>query len=246
MISDDQLHRIMPSLAAAKRVEYLSFIQTAMTEFEISGGLQRAAAFLAQIAHESGELRYMEEIASGSEYEGRKDLGNTQAGDGRRYKGRGPLQLTGRANYRQYGTLLGLDLVGHPEQAATPAVGFRIAGLYWHLHGLNALADAGDFEAITRRINGGLNGQADRLMYYHRALTILKEKFSDQAAAASPSPTRSDSPSLIRLLINGKELAGVGAREEGGTIYAPVRDVAEALGASVTWDGKTRTVSVTR
>src|SRR5258705_13725156 len=154
MITDDELRQVMPNCAAAKRADYLPFIQQAMQEFQITSYL-REAAFLAQLAHESGELRYMEEIASGAAYEGRKDLGNTQPGDGKRYKGRGPIQLTGRANYTKYGTLLGLDLVNDPIVAATKEVGFRIAGQFWKLNGLNELADVQQFKLITKRINGG-------------------------------------------------------------------------------------------
>jgi hypothetical protein len=106
-------------------------------------------------------------------YEGRRDLGNTQPGDGKRFKGRGPIQVTGRANYRKYGAKLSLNLEANPELAATPEVGFRIAGLYWADRGLNALADLRDFKTITRRINGGLNGFADRQRYYERALLVL-------------------------------------------------------------------------
>lgn len=122
----------------------------------------RLAHFLGQLMHESGSFRYMEEIASGAAYEGRKDLGNTQAGDGKRYKGRGPLQLTGRANYRAYGIRVGIDLERHPEIAALPSVGLHLALEYWRDRKLNALADADNLEAITRRINGGTNGLADR------------------------------------------------------------------------------------
>src|SRR5690606_11129687 len=127
---------------------------------------QRQAMFLAQLGHESGGLRYMEEIASGAAYEGRRDLGNTQPGDGTRYKGRGPIQLTGRANYREAGRALGLDLEGNPQQASSPEVGFRVAAWYWNSRGLNQHADAGNFREVTRRINGGYNGLADREAYY--------------------------------------------------------------------------------
>lgn len=188
MVTDDELRQIMPNCAAAKRADYLPFIQQAMQEFEITSYL-REAAFLAQLAHESGELRYMEEIASGSAYEGRKDLGNTQPGDGKRYKGRGPIQLTGRANYETYGQLLGLDLINNPTIAATPQVGFRIAGQFWVKKGLNPLADQQNFKEITRRINGGYNGLDDRTKYYDRAKQVLnKDDVVDGAAPVAPAP----------------------------------------------------------
>lgn len=122
----------------------------------------RFAHFIAQLAHESGNFRYMEEIASGAAYEGRKDLGNTQAGDGKRYKGRGPIQLTGRANYRRYGQQLGIDFENNPEIVAIPSVGLLVACKFWADNNLNALADQDDVTTITRRINGGLNGFEDR------------------------------------------------------------------------------------
>lgn len=141
--------------------------ETAMVEFSITSRA-RARMFLAQVLHESAGLRFFEEIASGEAYEGRRDLGNTQPGDGRRYKGRGPIQLTGRANYRWAGRNLGLALEQHPGLASQHAVGWRIAGLYWKAHGLNELADRDDFVAITKRINGGANGLALRRLYLRR------------------------------------------------------------------------------
>lgn len=180
MLTDDELRQIMPNCAAAKRADYLLFIQQAMQEFGITSYL-RETAFLAQLAHESGELRYMEEIASGAAYEGRANLGNTQPGDGKRYKGRGPIQLTGRANYTKYGQLLGLDLVNNPPIAATKEVGFRIAGQFWKLNGLNELADQQKFETITRRINGGINGLPDRIKYYERARKVMSKNDSGVA-----------------------------------------------------------------
>lgn len=122
----------------------------------------RLAHFLAQLAHESDGFLAMEEYASGQAYEGRADLGNVQPGDGKRYKGRGPIQLTGRANYRTYGRALGLDLERHPEVVAFPSIGLLIACRYWSQNGLNQYADADDVLAITRKINGGENGLADR------------------------------------------------------------------------------------
>jgi putative chitinase len=127
---------------------------------------KRQAAFLAQIAHESGELRYVRELASGDAYEGRLDLGNTQTGDGQRFKGRGLLQVTGRANYQSVGEALGLDLIAYPGLLEMPANACRSAGLFWARHGLNELADADKFGAITKRINGGFNGIDERLRYW--------------------------------------------------------------------------------
>ena len=122
----------------------------------------RLAHFMAQLGHESGSFKYMEEIASGAAYEGRKDLGNTQPGDGKLFKGRGPIQLTGRANYRTYGLALGIDFERHPELVAIPSIGLLVACRYWSVRGLNAYADADDVLTITRRINGGQNGLDDR------------------------------------------------------------------------------------
>jgi putative chitinase len=168
----DQLKKIMPNLSDAKARQYLPHLNNAMAEAGITTKNQKAA-FLAQLAHESGQLRYMEEIASGSAYEGRRDLGNTQPGDGTRFKGRGPIQLTGRNNYRAAGQALGIDLENNPKRAADPDVGFRTAAWFWKSRGLNSLAEAGNFREVTRRINGGYNGLSDRQQYYNRALSVL-------------------------------------------------------------------------
>lgn len=147
-----------------------------MTARGINTALRRAH-FLAQVGHESGELRYTEEIASGDAYEGRVDLGNTEAGDGRRFKGRGLIQLTGRANYRAFGEAIGVDLLGgdNPQRVATdPRLAVEVACWFWQARGLNALADNNDARAVTRRINGGLNGLADRLRQLDRARFFLR------------------------------------------------------------------------
>lgn len=126
----------------------------------------RLAHFMAQIGHESGSFRYMEEIWGPTDaqrgYEGRSDLGNTIKGDGYLFKGRGPLQLTGRANYREYGEALGIDLMSHPEIVAFPSVGLLVACRYWDRRGINAKADADDVVAVTKAVNGATNGLADR------------------------------------------------------------------------------------
>jgi putative chitinase len=176
MLTASQLKTIMPRLKEADIANYLDLLNAAMAEWEINTP-ERQAAFLAQIAHESGELRWLAEIWGPTPaqrgYEGRKDLGNTEPGDGSRFRGRGPIQITGRANYQKYGSLLGLDLINHPETASSPEVGFRLAGAFWKTHGLNELADWGQFVKITKRINGGVNGLADRQKYYERAKVAL-------------------------------------------------------------------------
>lgn len=131
--------------------------------YEILENGLRLAHFMGQCAHESGGFRYMEEIASGAAYEGRADLGNTQPGDGKRYKGRGPIQLTGRANYRRFGRKIGIDLEAHPEIVSHPSLGLLCGVVYWDDRKLNAKADADDLNGITRAINGGTNGLADRV-----------------------------------------------------------------------------------
>jgi len=122
----------------------------------------RIAHFIGQTCHESAGFRTTEEFASGQAYEGRADLGNDRPGDGMRYKGRGLLQLTGRANYRTFGQRLGIDLEAEPERAADPVLSLRIACEFWKKKNLNELCDADDIVQVTRRINGGTNGLDDR------------------------------------------------------------------------------------
>jgi len=158
----------------------------------------RAAHLLAQTCHESAGFATTVEYASGEAYEGRADLGNTQPGDGVRYKGRGLIQLTGRANYAAYGKILGLDLVGHPELAADPPTSLVVACEYWKQRGLNAFADQDDIETITRRINGGLNGIDDRRDRLARAKAALG---LTAAAPAAPAVLRQggSGPAVVAL-----------------------------------------------
>ncbi len=185
MLTDVQLRQIMPNLAAAKLALYLAPLNAAMQACGVNTML-RTAAFIAQLAHESGEFRWMEEIWGPTDAQRRYEppnalaakLGNTQAGDGKRFKGRGPIQITGRFNYAKYGGLLGIDLIADPARAATPEVAFATAGLFWTTNGLNELADAQQFVTITRRINGGTNGLADRQQYYAKAQAVLAQGFT--------------------------------------------------------------------
>lgn len=190
MLTDIQLRQIMPNLASAKLPLYLPALNQAMQSYGVNTML-RTAAFIAQLAHESGEFRWMEELWGPTDAQRRYEppnalaakLGNTEAGDGKRFKGRGPIQITGRFNYAKYGSLLGLDLVANPALAVTPDVAFATAGLYWNSNGLNELADTEQFTAITRRINGGTNGLPDRQKYYQAAKAVLAQGFSAGALA---------------------------------------------------------------
>lgn len=174
-ITQQQLLQILPN--AGKRAGvFAPVLNTAMQRYQIVGA-KRIAAFIAQIGHESGQLVYVREIWGPTPvqrgYEGRKDLGNTVPGDGFKYRGRGLIQVTGRANYAACGEALGVDLINQPELLEQPQYACLSAAWFWASKGLNTLADAGDFEKITRRINGGLNGQADRLNLWAKAKEVL-------------------------------------------------------------------------
>lgn len=182
MITIEQLKKIIPN-AGPRAGVFLVPLNDAMDEFGIDTPA-RKAAFLAQIAHESGSLRYTSEIASGSAYDGRADLGNTKpeairissrngSTPGKFWKGHGLIQITGFDNHLACGEALGLDLANHPLLLTDVIPACRSAAWYWYSHGLNALADAGHFDKITRRINGGTNGAADRLAYFERAQEVL-------------------------------------------------------------------------
>jgi len=133
----------------------------------------RVAHFLAQIAHESDGFCTTEEYADGRAYEGRRDLGNVEPGDGPKYKGRGLIQLTGRMNYALTGGELGLDLVGNPLSVNDPITYLLVSCSFWTRLKLNAPADSDDLYEVTRRVNGGLNGLDSRLAYLARAKALV-------------------------------------------------------------------------
>lgn len=137
----------------------------------------RLAHFMGQCGHESGGFRFMEEIWGPTQaqrgYEGRKDLGNIHPGDGRRYQGRGPIQLTGRTNYRRVGRQIGIDLECHPEIVSHPSIGLLVGCVYWLDRKLNANADADDLMGLTRAINGGTNGLEDRKAQTVKAKALI-------------------------------------------------------------------------
>lgn len=162
---------------AKKRVDtFLPYLQKYQEEFSINTPV-RVCHYLAQVMHESGELKYTEELASGSAYEGRKDLGNTAPGDGKKYKGRGLIQLTGKFNYAKYMAYCGFDVVSKPQLLSQPLGATRSSMWFWKTHGLNELADiekGRNTEAVlrlcTKRVNGGFNGLAMRRVYLNRAI----------------------------------------------------------------------------
>ena len=166
-----ELASMMP-YAASRAQTFAEPLTAAMAEFEINTP-RRQAAFLAQLAHESGSLRYVKELADGNGYEGRKDLGNTSPGDGVKYKGRGLIQITGKANYRACGMALGLDLLSSPELLETPVNACRSAGRVWKWKNLNQHADTDSFGSLTRAVNGGYNGLDDRIHHWLRCRKVL-------------------------------------------------------------------------
>ena len=168
------------ALATGARIdratEFLPIIERATLDFDI-GTPERMAAFLAQVGHESGGFHWLTELwgptSTQTRYEGREDLGNIQEGDGFKYRGRGLIQLTGRANYQAASDALATDFIGNPEQLAEPEYAVRSAMWFWQSHGLNEMADSGQFERITKVINGGLNGYAERVALWGQATAAL-------------------------------------------------------------------------
>ncbi|MCO7573372.1 glycoside hydrolase family 19 protein [Pseudomonas chlororaphis] len=180
-ITEQQLLQILPN-AGTKTGVFVPALNVTTSKYAIITRL-RMAAFIAQIGHESGQLLYVRELGSNqylSKYDTgtlAKRLGNTPEadGDGQKYRGRGLIQVTGRANYEACSEALFSDarLLNTPELLETPVYAALSAGWFWQRAGLNTLADKGDFLTITKRINGGTNGLADREALYQRALKVL-------------------------------------------------------------------------
>jgi len=182
-------------LSAVRAQDWHSHLLSACLEFDIASP-ERIAAFLAQVGHESGGFYYTREIwgptAAQLRYEGRTDLGNTQAGDGSRFRGRGLIQITGRTNYRAVANGLGINCVNEPVLLEQPRNAARSAAWWWANNGCNLIADTGDFERLTRRINGGLNGFDDRLRRWELASRhVLPTMRSAGAGGAEQRPVAS-------------------------------------------------------
>ena len=183
MLTAAQLKAICIYGKAAVLESFVTPLNKAMDEFEINTPL-RMAAFIAQVAHESGSFNYLQELASGHAYDDRKDLGNLEpeaiataklarTTAGRFYRGHGIIQITGYYNHKKCGEALGLDLVKFPKLLTEPVNACRSAAWFWSSHGLNELADEKRFKDITKIINGGYNGLEDRSKYYIRALRAI-------------------------------------------------------------------------
>lgn len=181
-ITEKQLLQILP-LAGRTAGVFIPGLNATMGKYGIVTRL-RMAAFIAQIGHESGQLRYVRELG-GDQYLAKYDtgrlaqrLGNTPEadGDGQKYRGRGLIQVTGRANYEACSQALFGDsrLLSTPELLEHPVYASMSAGWYWQKTGLNSLADKCDFLTITKKINGGTNGLEERQALYKRALEVLQ------------------------------------------------------------------------
>ena len=171
-----QLEYIFKEAPRSRLERWVEPLNKALEKYEINTP-RRVSAFIAQIGHESGYLQHVREIwgptPAQRRYEGRRDLGNIKPGDGRRYMGRGLIQVTGRANYRDCGVYLDLPLIVTPELLEQPDHAVASACWYWNSRNCNALADMGLFQELTKRINGGLNGYADRYKLYQRATEVV-------------------------------------------------------------------------
>jgi predicted chitinase len=178
LLSATQLGQITDRLTSANLALYSQSLSEACTQFGITDPVV-LAIYLAQTAHETGGYIWLTELASGAEYNGRKDLGNTQPNDGVTFKGRGMIQITGRFNYEAVGKALGYDFVSNPSALAEPKWAALSAAWWWSNHNLTKVAKSGTleaFQACTKVINGGLNGEEDREMYWGKAKIALGVK----------------------------------------------------------------------
>ena len=183
LVTDEQLHEMIPGASDRLISKYLSPLNIVMESFHIDTKL-RIVAFIAQITHESGSLHYVEELATGTAYEMRKDLGNLEkealdiahkAGTttGRFYKGRGLIQITGFYNYKAAGIALDIDCIHEPTLLCEPLNASKVSAWFWDTHNCNYLADVELFDKITKTINGGYNGKAERDANYQRCKKVL-------------------------------------------------------------------------
>jgi putative chitinase len=173
-ISPDALRHVCPNLDEAAAARIAKGLGQAFARYHINTKA-RVAMAVAQWAHESDHFRTSEEYASGAAYEGRADLGNTHPGDGKRFKGRGRIQITGRTNYVAMAKALDISCVDSPEILSRCPYSELASGQWWSDHGCNAFCDRGDFVGLTRRINGGTNGLHERERLYALARQVAAD-----------------------------------------------------------------------
>jgi putative chitinase len=169
------------------------------------------AQFMAQVSHESGGFKYLTELGKDSyfqKYEGRKDLGNVQPGDGVKYKGRGYIQLTGRANYAKYGKIIGVDLENNPELAATPENGAKLAVAYWNDRVKKRVKDFKDTAAVTKIINGGANGLQSRVALFEKYQKTAGEATTQVASNQAGAPGAGDSGKGATSVASNQQTGG--------------------------------------
>ena len=175
MLTREMIKRIAPNAKEHIIGPLVGYLNMYMPKYQVNTYL-RICHFLAQAAHEAASFQTLREYASGAAYEGRKDLGNTQPGDGVKFKGRGYIQLTGRANYGKFSQFCGEDCVANPELVATKYP-MMSAAYFFNSNGLWAVCDKGHDDAtvtaVTKRVNGGTNGLADRLKHFKEYYTLL-------------------------------------------------------------------------
>lgn len=186
LVTPEQFKAMFPISGSKLQDKYYPDLENALRKFQINTP-PRIAAFLAQVAHESGNLVYTQELADGHAYDNRKDLGNTRpeaiaiakaAGKspGEFLKGEGLIQVTGYNNLLKCGEALGIDAVHNPELLRELPYAWLSAAWFWNVHNCNALADAGLFGHITQTINGGFNGQKERVLYWNRNQVVMQCK----------------------------------------------------------------------
>lgn len=210
MLTTSQLSSIYPRADAGTIAAFASAGLQALRAAGILDGINRLAFFLAQLGHESNGLTVREEslnysatrlmqvwpsrfptLESAKKYENNPEklanfvygnrLGNIDDGDGFKYRGRGYIQLTGRDNYKKMGKMVGLDLEANPDLASQPGNAAKIACAFWTSRNINAVCDVGDFTAVTKLVNGGTTGMADRQAWLSKIQTVL--------STAAPTPT---------------------------------------------------------
>jgi putative chitinase len=199
----------------------------------------RQEHFLAQLAHESAGFKTTTEYASGKEYEGRKDLGNTQKGDGVRFKGRGLIQITGRSNYASMGKALGQNFLKEPELAAEFPWAALTAAQYWKDRKLNRYADIDDIRGVTRVINGGYNGLSDRIHYLVKAKNYVPNTTTIETPA--PNVHAVDVQAAQKRLAALSYPLGAADGKIGPLTRSAVRDFQDAMGEPVTGNLDQRT-----